>query len=140
LSCTLSERKNEKQVKFFIDEKEREQFKLLCDSAGISASSVLRMWIRSAVEKQELNCTAPPEGRRHDSALPVVSASNDETITALMQRLNKVERIYNYINEQELDFIKNEVLGDEFGTIRNRVGVIESQLQDMGGTIAWKKD
>ena len=35
-----------------------------------------------------------------------------------------------------MEFIKDEVLGDKFGTLRNRMGVVESQLQDLGGNIA----
>ena len=44
----------EKQVKFFIDEKEREQFKLLCKTKGVSASSVMRYWVQTAVQNQEI--------------------------------------------------------------------------------------
>ena len=51
---------------------------------------------------------------------------------------DKVERIYNYIDEEALEFIKKEVLSDEFGTVRHRIGVVEDRLQNIGGTITWK--
>ena len=131
----------EKQVKFFIDEKEREQFKLLCKTKGVSASSVMRYWVQTAVHNQEINVTAPPDGRGYYTPpARETSTIDEEKMTALLKRLNKVERIFNYINEQDIDFIKNEVIGDGFGTLRNRLGVVESKLQDMGGTIAWTKD
>ena len=34
-----------------------------------------------------------------------------------------------------MKFIKEEVLGDEMGTLRNRVGVCEKELQELGGNI-----
>ena len=49
-----------------------------------------------------------------------------------MERLDKVERIYNYIDEEALEFIKKEVLSDEFGTVRHRIGVVEDRLQNIG--------
>lgn len=137
----MSERPNEKQVSFFIDSKERQQFQELCKTTGISASNVLRMWVQSALQAQVINVETPPDGT---TVTRVTEATtNPETnhqLAVLKKRLDKVERIFNFIDETELEFIKNEVLGDEFGTMRNRVGVCESQLQDLGGSISWKKD
>ena len=36
-------------------------------------------------------------------------------------------------------FMKDEVLGEDMGTIRNRLGVVETQLQALGGSIAWER-
>ena len=137
----MSERPNEKQVSFFIDEKERQQFQELCKTTGISASNVLRMWVQSALQSQTLNVESPPDGKTVTNT--VVAKPSPETnhqLAVIMKRLDKVERIFNFINETELEFIKNEVIGEEFGTIRNRVGVVESQLQELGGSISWKED
>ena len=137
----MSEKPNEKQVSFFIDEKEREQFQQLCKTQGISASNVLRSWVQSVLQTQDLRVETPPDGRRLTRSIGTTEQANDNhQLAVIKQRLDKVERIFNYINEQELEFMKNEVLGDEFGTIRNRVGVCESKLQELGGSITWKKD
>ena len=137
----MSEKPNEKQVSFFIDEKEREQFQQLCKTQGISASNVLRSWVQSVLQTQDLRVETPPDGRTLTRSIGTTEqANNNHQLAVIKQRLDKVERIFNYINEQELEFIKNEVLGDEFGTIRNRVGVCESKLQELGGSITWKKD
>ena len=137
----LSEKPNEKQVSFFIDEKEREQFQQLCKTQGISASNVLRSWVQSVLQTQDLRVETPPDGRTLTRSIGTTKQANDNhQLAVIKQRLDKVERIFNYINEQELEFMKNEVLGDEFGTIRNRVGVCESKLQELGGSITWKKD
>ncbi len=137
----MSEKPNEKQVSFFIDEKEREQFQQLCKTQGISASNVLRSWVQSVLQTQDLRVETPPDGRTLTRSIGTTEqANNNHQLAVIKQRLDKVERIFNYINEQELEFMKNEVLGDEFGTIRNRVGVCESKLQELGGSITWKKD
>ena len=137
----MSEKPNEKQVSFFIDEKEREQFQQLCKTQGISASNVLRSWVQSVLQTQDLRVETPPDGRSLTRSIGTTEqANNNHQLAVIKQRLDKVERIFNYINEQELEFMKNEVLGDEFGTIRNRVGVCESKLQELGGSITWKKD
>ena len=137
----MSERPNEKQVSFFIDEKERQQFQELCKTTGVSASNVLRMWVQSALQSQTLNVESPPDGKTvTNSVVATPSPETNHQLAVIMKRLDKVERIFNFINETELEFIKNEVIGEEFGTIRNRVGVVESQLQQMGGSISWKED
>ncbi len=137
----MSERPNEKQVSFFIDEKERQQFQELCKTTGISASNVLRMWVQSALQSQTLNVESPPDGKTvTNTVVATPSPETNHQLAVIMKRLDKVERIFNFINETELEFIKNEVIGEEFGTIRNRVGVVESQLQQMGGSISWKED
>ena len=137
----MSERPNEKQVSFFIDEKERQQFQELCKTTGISASNVLRMWVQSALQSQTLNVESPPDGKTvTNTVVATPSPETNHQLAVIMKRLDKVERIFNFIDETELEFIKNEVIGEEFGTIRNRVGVVESQLQQMGGSISWKED
>ena len=137
----MSERPNEKQVSFFIDEKERQQFQELCKTTGISASNVLRMWVQSALQSQTLNVESPPDGKTvTNTVVATTSSETNHQLAVIKKRLDKVERIFNFINETELEFIKNEVIGEEFGTIRNRVGVVESQLQQMGGSISWKED
>ena len=134
-------RPNELQVSFYIDSKEREQFQQLCKTTGVSVSNTLRMWIQTALQSQSLNVETPPDVKTVTNTVGATTTSEtNHQLAVIMKRLDKVERIFNFINETELEFIKNEVIGEEFGTIRNRVGVVESQLQQMGGSISWKED
>ena len=134
-------RPNELQVSFYIDSKEREQFQQLCKTTGVSVSNTLRMWIQTALQSQSLNVETPPDGKTvTNTVVATTSSETNHQLAVIKKRLDKVERIFNFINETELEFIKNEVIGEEFGTIRNRVGVVESQLQQMGGSISWKED
>ena len=134
-------RPNELQVSFYIDSKERQQFQELCKTSGVSVSNTLRMWIQTALQSQSLNVETPPDGTTVTNTVGATTTSEtNHQLAVIMKRLDKVERIFNFINETELEFIKNEVIGEEFGTIRNRVGVVESQLQQMGGSISWKED
>ena len=99
------------------------------------------MWVQSALQSQTLNVESPPDGKTvTNTVVATPSPETNHQLAVIMKRLDKVERIFNFIDETELEFMKNEVLGDEFGTMRNRVGVCESQLQEMGGSISWKKD
>ena len=134
-------RPNELQVSFYIDSKERQQFQELCKTSGVSVSNTLRMWIQTALQSQSLNVETPPDGTKVTNTVGATTTSEtNHQLAVIKKRLDKVERIFNFINETELEFIKNEVIGEEFGTIRNRVGVVESQLQQMGGSISWKED
>ena len=134
-------RPNELQVSFYIDSKERQQFQELCKTSGVSVSNTLRMWIQTALQSQSLNVETPPDGKTvTNTVVATTSSETNHQLAVIQKRLDKVERIFNFINETELEFIKNEVIGEEFGTIRNRVGVVESQLQQMGGSISWKED
>ena len=134
-------RPNELQVSFYIDSKERQQFQELCKTSGVSVSNTLRMWIQTALQSQSLNVETPPDGKTvTNTVVATPSPETNHQLAVIMKRLDKVERIFNFINETELEFIKNEVIGEEFGTIRNRVGVVESQLQELGGSISWKED
>ena len=53
-----------------------------------------------------------------------------------MSRLDEVERNTAYLNENQMEFIKDEVLGDEMGTLRNRIGVVEKEINQLGGNIS----
>ena len=134
----MAERPNEKQVSFFIDSKERDQFQLLCKTSGVSASNVLRLWVQSSLKNQKIDIETPPTAAQREPRYYSDGLPNNPDIKVLMERLDKVERIYNYIDEEALEFIKKEVLSDEFGTVRHRIGVVEDRLQNIGGTITWK--
>jgi len=138
----MSERSNEKQVSFFVDEKEREQFRQLCKTSGISVANVLRSWIQQALIDQRIEVNVPPDARtlqlQNVSSTSQGGSYDDTVIKGMLERIDKVERIFNYIDEDELEFMKNEILNDKFGTVRNRIGVVETILQNSGKSIAWE--
>ena len=138
----MSERSNEKQVSFFVDEKEREQFRQLCKTSGISVANVLRSWIQQSLKDQRLEVNVPPDARtlqlQNVGSTSQGSSYDDTVIKGMLERIDKVERIFNYIDEDELEFMKNEILNDKFGTVRNRIGVVETILQNSGKSIAWE--
>ena len=61
-------------------------------------------------------------------------------LKSILTRLDALERQQPLLEKEELMFMKDEVLGDDMGTIRNRLGVVETQLQALGGSIAWEQD
>ena len=46
-----------------MDEKEREQFRQLCKTTGISVANVLRSWIQQALNDQHIEVNVPPDAR-----------------------------------------------------------------------------
>ena len=138
----MPERSNEKQVSFFVDEKEREQFRQLCKTSGISVANVLRSWIQQSLIDQRIEVNVPPDARtlqlQNVSSTSQGGSYDDTVIKGMLERIDKVERIFNYIDEDELEFMKNEILNDKFGTVRNRIGVVETILQNSGKSIAWE--
>ena len=110
----MSERSNEKQVSFFLDEKEREAFRLLCKTTGISVANVLRSWIQKALEEQRIEVNVPPDARTLELIKVNAGAStnsyDDTVIKGILERVSKMEKIFNYIDEDELEFMKHEIL------------------------------
>ena len=130
----MAKRINEKYLTIAIDSKVRDQFQTLCKTLDVSATSIMRSWIETALEQGTTNFQSadliianPPNSK---------GVKDDKVIQNILSRLDDIERQTAYINESQMEFIKDEVLGDKFGTLRNRMGVVESQLQDLGGNIA----
>ena len=129
----------DKQVSFFLDEKDRDQWQKLCKTSGVSSSMVLRSWILSALQKQKIDVEVVPEQVSYSAPRTIDNSKVDSLMTELMTRIDSLERQQSVLENKELEFIKDEVLGDDMGTIRNRLGICESQLQALGGSIAWEK-
>ena len=125
----MAGRPNEKQITFFIDEVEREQFQTLCKSLEVSGANVLRRWVQTALSTGtlELGAAAPDPNKSN--------ISQEQVIKNILTRLNEIEKNTSYLNENQMQFIKDEVLGDSMGTLRNRIGVVENQVQELGGNI-----
>lgn len=129
----LGKRANEKQITFCIDEVVREQFQTLCTTLDVSAANVMRKWIDTALENGDVNLQAAAS----DSNEPrnFIDDNDKKVIKNILSRLDEVERNTAYLNDNQMKFIKEEVLGDELGTLRNRMGVCEKELQQLGGNI-----
>ncbi len=129
----LGKRANEKQITFCIDEVIREQFQTLCTTLDVSAANVMRKWIDTALENGDVNLQAAAS----DSNEPrnFIDDNDKKVIKNILSRLDEVERNTAYLNDNQMKFIKEEVLGDELGTLRNRMGVCEKELQQLGGNI-----
>ena len=129
----------EKQITFFLESEDRQQFQQLCKTSGISASMVLRSWVLAALKDQRLEMNVAPEVTTSTAPQVVNSSISDGQLKSILTRLDALERQQPLLEKEELMFMKDEVLGDDMGTIRNRLGVVETQLQAMGGSIAWNK-
>ena len=129
----------DKQVSFFLDEKDRDQWQKLCKTSGISSSMVLRSWILSALQKQKIDVEVAPEQVSLSATKTIDNSKFDGQLNELMTRIDSLERQQSVLENKDLEFIKDEVLGDDMGTLRNRLGVCESLLQSLGGSIAWEK-
>ena len=129
----------DKQVSFFLDEKDRDQWQKLCKTSGISSSMVLRSWILSALQKQKIDVEVAPEQVSLSASKTIDNSQFDGQLNELMTRIDSLERQQSVLENKDLEFIKDEVLGDDMGTLRNRIGVCESLIQSLGGSIAWEK-
>ena len=129
----------DKQVSFFLDEKDRDQWQKLCKTSGISSSMVLRSWILSALQKQKIDVEVAPEQVSYTTPKTIDNSQFDSQLNELMTRIDSLERQQSVLENKDLEFIKDEVLGDDMGTLRNRIGVCESLIQSLGGSIAWEK-
>ena len=129
----MAGRPNEKQITFFIDEVEREQFQTLCTTLDVSAANVMRKWIDTALENGDINLQAAASGSSEPKNF--IDDNDKKEIKNILSRLDEVERNTAYLNDNQMKFIKEEVLGDELGTLRNRMGVCEKELQQLGGNI-----
>ena len=129
----------DKQVSFFLDEKDRDQWQKLCKTSGISSSMVLRSWILSALQKQKIDVEVAPEQVSYTTTKTIDNSQFDSQLNELMTRIDSLERQQSVLENKDLEFIKDEVLGDDMGTLRNRLGVCESLIQSLGGSIAWEK-
>ena len=127
----------QKMLTVWVDEEERDALQTLCKTRGISVSSALRKWILTAVQEQstELVSGAPSE-----SSSSSTNGVAPEVLKELMTRMALLEKAMPKFDERDLVAMKDEVLGSEFGTMRYRLGIVEAQLQSLGGSIAWKSD
>ena len=126
----MAKKPNEVHLTFCIDKVQRDQFQTLCKTYDISASTILREWVESALKRGSLEQkVGPDEAKKNGRTI------DERILETLITRVDQVERKTKYLNDNQMQFIKEEVLGDAMGTLRNRMGVVENQIQDLGGNI-----
>ena len=121
----------------WVDEEERDALQTLCKTHGISVSSALRSWILTAVTQQSTELVA---GGSAGSVSPEKPGVAPEVLKELMSRMATLERDMPKFDTDDLVAMRDEVLGSEFGTMRYRLGIVEAQLQSLGGSIAWSAE
>ena len=127
----------QKMLTVWVDEEERDALQTLCKTHGISVSSALRSWILTAVAQQSTELVA---GSSPGSVSPEKPGVAPEVLKELMSRMATLERDMPKFDTDDLVRMREEVLGGEFGSMRYRMGIVEAQLQSLGGSIAWKSD
>tara|TARA_R100001509_G_C4833141_1_gene203985 strand:+ start:239 stop:658 length:420 start_codon:yes stop_codon:yes gene_type:complete len=127
----------QKMLTVWVDEEERDALQTLCKTNGSSVSSVLRSWILTALAEQTTELVADNGG---ESDGPSKSAVAPEVLKELMQRMTALEKDMPKFDTDDLVRMKEEVLGGEFGSMRYRLGIVEAQVQSLGGTVAWNKE
>jgi len=129
----LAKKPNEVHLTFCIDGVARDQFQTLCKTYNVSASTVLREWVESALRNGSIDKETAPDVAK--TVTKSISNTDKKVIENILSRLDEVERNTAYLNDNQMQFIKEEVLGDSLGSLRNRIGVVENQVQELGGNI-----
>ena len=102
---------------------------------GWSVCGVLRGGIKTALINVPMDGVASPP----DVKAPTTDPVDTKVFKEVLHRLDDLERQIPDFNIDDLERMKLEVLDGDFGSMRHRVGVIETQVQALGGSIAWEK-
>ena len=135
----MAHREGEKQVSFYIDEEEKEQFNTLCKTMNVSVGVAMRNFIIKANQEQNLGISAAHTDSPRTLPRTSVKAVDDGVVKNVLKRLDSLERSIPKFDIEELQRMKKEILNGEFGSMRYRMGIIENQVQELGGSIAWDK-
>ena len=136
----------QKMLTVWVDAEERDALQTLCKTNGISVSAFLRSVVIKAVEEQTTafipaahsDETSPSEMTEREKALTHGWQKDSERIRHLEKRLASLEKAMPKFNEDDLVEMREEILSGESGSVRYRLGIVEAQLQSLGGSIAWK--
>ena len=127
----MAKKPNERHLTFCVDGVVRDQFQQLCRTLDVSAGSVMRQWIETALEQGTIELNSGPQSSSNS-----FSSSDKKLIQNILSRLDEVERNTAYLNENQMEFIKDEVLGDSMGCLRHRLGIVEKEILELGGSIS----
>ena len=142
----MAYKEGEKQVSFYIDGEEKDQFNKLCKTFGISLSQAFRNYMVQAVQEQSLGISVVAHDNPRRSAISTVATEDMEysvdtrkMLGNALKRIDSLERSIPDYEVEELKRIRTERLSCHFGSMRYRMGIIENQVQELGGSIAWTK-
>jgi len=122
-------------VAVYVEQDERDAFKTLCRTMGTDVSTVLRRFIQTAIQQQTVEFVVARSETSEGASAPVLEP---EVLKAVLKRLEVLERAMPKFDVDDLVKMRKDVLGCEFGSLRYRMGVMEAQLQSLGGSIAWQ--
>lgn len=118
-----------------MEKEERDAFKTLCRTMGTDVSTVLRRFIQTAIQQQTVEFVVARSETSEGASAPAVDM---ELIKSLMGRLAFLEQAMPKFDVDDLVKMRKEVLDGGFGSLRYRMGVMEAQVQSLGGSIAWE--
>ena len=133
----MPHKEGEKQVSFYIDGEEKDQFNTLCKTMGVSISSAMRNFMVRAIQEQNLGISVTASDTPRPLTKAVQSGVDDAVLKNILKRLDNVEQSVPNFDVDELKKVRKEVLSGEFGSMKYRMGIIENQVQELGGSIAW---
>ena len=135
----MTYKEGEKQVSFYIDGEEKDQFNALCKTMGVSVSTAMRNFMVRAIQEQNLGVESASSDSPRPPVKTVERVVDDGVVKSVLKRLYSLERSIPKFDIAELQKMKKEILNGEFGSMRYRMGIIESQVQELGGSIAWNR-
>ena len=118
-----------------MEQDERDAFKTLCRTLGTDVSTVLRRFIQTAIQQQSVEFVVARSETSEGASAPVLEP---EVLKAVLKRLEVLERSMPKFDVDDLVKMRKEVLDGGFGSLRYRMGVMEAQVQSLGGSIAWE--
>ena len=135
----MAHKEGEKQVTLWVDEEEKEQFAALCKTMGTSVSSVIKTWMMQAISDQSIEMPKADLIISNPPTTTIERKKEDERFKAILKRVDTLERSIPKFDIDDLVQMKKELLDGDFGTVRYRLGVVETQVQELGGSIVWNK-
>ena len=135
----MAYKEGEKQVSFYIDGEEKDQFNALCKTMGVSVSTAMRNFMVRAIQEQSLDISVAREDSPRTPVKTPQRGVDSDVVKNILKRLDGVEQALPNYEVDELKKVRKEVLSGDFGSMRYRIGIIETQLQELGGSIAWNK-
>ena len=135
----MAYKEGEKQVSFYIDGEEKDQFNTLCKTMGVSLSTAMRNFMVRAIQEQSLGVSTTSSDAPRTPVKTVERVADNEVVKNILKRIETVERSIPDYEIEELKKMRKEVLSGDFGSMRYRMGIIENQVQELGGSIAWNR-
>ena len=135
----MAHKEGEKQVTLWVDEEEKEQFAALCKTMGTSVSNVIKSWMMQAISDQSIEMPKADLIISNPPTTTIERKKEDERFKAILKRVDTLERSIPKFDIDDLVQMKKELLDGDFGTVRYRLGVVETQVQELGGSIVWNK-